>query len=301
MMFKRTITAFLESWKNKNQRKPLILRGARQVGKTTVVKHFGQQFDHFLYFNLELRQDRQLFEQDLPITSLIQSLFLYKKITRGSDENVLIFIDEIQYSGQAVAILRYFYEDHPNIHVIAAGSLLETLLDTHSAFPVGRVEYAYIYPVTFEEFLDASNESMLLELLQNEIPPYAHDKFLNLFHLYTMIGGMPEVVASFIQYQDWVKLTPIYDSLLLSYQEDVEKYAENTKQAILLRHVISHATFQAGNRITFQNFGQSNYGSREMAEAFRILEKAFLIKLIYPTTAVEPPFEPNQPLSRQNN
>ncbi len=293
-MFRRTIDSFLQSWKHQAERKPLILRGARQVGKTTVVKNLGKTFDFFIYLNLEISADRNLFERDLPIEQLIQLILFTKNISRSPEQSLLIFIDEIQYCPAAVTMLRYFHEEQPDIHVVAAGSLLETLIDTHISFPVGRVEYTYLYPLTFEEFLLALNENIAFTLLQEkEVPEYAHDKLLELFHLYTMIGGMPEVVASFVKHRDWTKLATIYNSLLLGYQDDVEKYSKNNQQAHIIRHVITHAPLQAGDRIKFQNFGQSNYNSRDVGEAMRILEKALLIKLIYPTTALKLPFEAN--------
>lgn len=292
-MFPRTITHFFESWKKQPSRKPLVVRGARQVGKTTVIKQFGKQFDQFIYLNLELMADRRLFELNLSITDCVQSILLHKNISYNTNQTILIFIDEIQNSSAAVAMLRYFYEECSEIHVIAAGSLLETLIDTQISFPVGRVEYVYLYPVTFEEFLLASQEKTCWDLIQNTPPEYAHSKLLELFHIYTMLGGMPEVLASFIEHHDWVALLSIYESLLIGYQDDAEKYAQNKKQATIIRHLIAHAPLQAGSRIKFQNFGQSNYGSRDVAEAMRILEKALLIKLIYPTTALKPPFEPD--------
>ena len=290
-MFPRTITHFFESWKKQSSRKPLVVRGARQVGKTTVIKQFGKKFDEFIYLNLELMADRRLFELGLSVTECLQSILLHKNTSHHAEKSLLIFIDEIQYSSAAVTMLRYFYEECPEIHVIAAGSLLETLIDTQISFPVGRVEYVYLYPVTFEEFLFASQEQTCWDLIHNSLPEYAHSKLLELFHTYTMLGGMPEAVTSFIEHRDWVKLFSIYESLLIGYQDDAEKYAENKKQATIIRHVIAHAPLQAGSRIKFQNFGQSNYGSRDVGEAMRMLEKALLIKLTYPTTALKPPFE----------
>lgn len=294
-MISRTILKSLQIWANDVHHKPLVLRGARQIGKTTIVKEFGKQFDIFIPLNLELLSDRRLFEQELPVQQLFQAILFYKNIIREPNQRLLIFIDEIQYSPAAVAILRYFYEELPDIYVIAAGSLLETLIDTHVSFPVGRVEYQYMYPLTFEEFLFAFNETAAVDVLNSHnIPDYAHDKLLELFHLYTMIGGMPEIVASFAKNRDWTKLSNIYQSLLIGYQDDVGKYAKTHAQATVIRHVIDKAPLHAGTRITFQHFGQSNYGSREIKEALLILEKAMLIKLIYPTTYLKSPFEPDQ-------
>lgn len=293
-MFQRAVTANLENWAMQAQHKPLVMRGARQVGKTTVIKQFGKQFDIFIYLNLEILSDRKLFEQNLEVQALVPLILLHKNVTRASHQRLLIFIDEIHCCLPAVSILRYFYEDCPDIHVIAAGSLLETVIDTHVSFPVGRVEYIYLYPFSFEEFLMALQENNALKCLQEmNVPDYANGKLFELFHLYTMIGGMPEIIASYVQNRDWVKLSNIYENLLIGYQDDVEKYARNPHQTKIIRHVIAAAPLQAASRIKFQHFGQSNYGSREIGEAMRLLEKAMLIKLVYPTIAISPPFQPD--------
>lgn len=136
-MFKRKILSKLEAWKQDERHKPLILRGARQVGKTTVVNEFSSQFDNYLYFNLEMSESVRLFEMDIPLNDLVNMLFasLGKPQKEGS---TLIFIDEIQNSPKTIALLRYFYEQRPDLYVIAAGSLLENLVDVNVSFPVGK-------------------------------------------------------------------------------------------------------------------------------------------------------------------
>ncbi|GJM06276.1 MAG: ATPase [marine bacterium B5-7] len=294
-MIERQILTSLRQWRADKQRKPLILRGARQVGKTSVVELFGQEFDQFISLNLEITEERVLFERELPIDKLVQSIFFHKNCTRDN-KKTLLFLDEIQHSPEAVAILRYFYEKVPDLYVIAAGSLLETLIDKQVSFPVGRVEYMYLFPLSFLEYLKAVGEVQAAEMLQvNEVPPnYAHEKLLGLFHQYTMIGGMPEVVAHYAEHQDLTALQKIYNSLLVGYQDDVEKYAESAAQARIMRHIVRHVPLNAGERIKFEGFGQSNYRSREVGEAFRMLEKSMLLQLTYPTIRTEPPFESNQ-------
>ena len=141
-MFKRTIETSLKEWKQRKDRKVLVLRGARQVGKTTAVRHFGQNFGAFLYFNLEIPEERDLFEHAQSFDDLTAAMFLFKNIAR-SDASVLIFVDEIQCSPKAVGWMRYFYEHAPRWHVVAAGSLLESAIDVDLHFPVGRVEYLF--------------------------------------------------------------------------------------------------------------------------------------------------------------
>ncbi|MBN1414065.1 MAG: ATP-binding protein [Bacteroidales bacterium] len=293
-MFKRDIIHELENWRLSSNRKPLILRGARQVGKTTAVNIFAEQFEQYIYLNLERSEDREIFEKYPNTEDLIQAIFLIKNKQRKI-KNTLLFIDEIQEAPSAIAQLRYFYEQAPDIFILAAGSLLETLFDKSIRFPVGRVEYRVIRPVSFIEFLEASQENTVLELLNTTpIPAYAHDKILKLFNTYALLGGMPEIIENYIKNHDLTSLKQIYESLLISYMDDVEKYARNSTQVQLIRHAIRSAFDEAGKRIRFHGFGSSNYGSREMGEGLRILEKAMLIKLVYPTTGTENPIVPNK-------
>ena len=195
---------------------------------------------------------------------------------------------------KAVASLRYFYEHKPQIHVIAAGSLLETLIDSHISFPVGRVAYKFMYPVTFAEYLMAMRETQAFELWQ-QLPceDFAHLTLLKLFHQYALVGGLPEAVYTFTKNQDMMAVNAVYQNLMIAFLDDVEKYASNKSMTHIIRHVIQHAPLRAGSRIKFQGFGQSQYKSREIGEALRILEKAMLIKLVYPTTSVQLPAEIN--------
>jgi len=293
-MFKRNIINELENWRNSSNRKPLILRGARQVGKTTAINLFAKQFEQYIYLNLEKQEDKEIFEKYSITEELIQAIFLIKNKQRKI-ESTLLFIDEIQEVSAAITQLRYFYELAPDIYVIAAGSLLETLFDKTVNFPVGRVEYRVIRPVSFFEYLGASRENTALELIKKvPIPEYAHDRLLKLFNIYTLLGGMPEIIDNYIKNNDLTLLKQIYESLLISYIDDVEKYARNSTQVQLIRHAIQSAFDEAGKRIKFHGFGKSNYGSREMGEALRILEKAMLIKLVYPTISTVNPIVPDK-------
>ncbi len=289
IMFYRTIIEDLKTWAEYPDRKPLILRGARQVGKTTAVKIFASEFDQFIYINLEKTEERRIFEDEYPFTELLGRLFLYSKKQRGSGKT-LIFIDEIQYSSKAVRLLRYFYEEAKDLFVVAAGSLLESLIHKNISFPVGRVEYLALRPCSFIEFLRAMKENQSVEMIENlDIPTYAHEHLSFLFKKYTTIGGMPEVIRSYSENNDISLLPKIYDSLITSYTDDIEKYAKSSAMVRYLRHIISTVFQQAANRITFQNFGNSDYRSREMKEAFLILEKTMFLKLIYPVTNVSLP------------
>ena len=163
-MFKRIALNYLRDWARKDERKPLVLRGARQVGKTTLVKMFAEEFDNYIYLNLEENENAALFAADYSFDDLLSGIF-FKANVRQDNCRTLIFIDEIQNERKAVQSLRYFYEKRPDIYVIAAGSLLESLMDRHISFPVGRVEYMALHPCTFVEFLSAIGEQLLAEIL----------------------------------------------------------------------------------------------------------------------------------------
>lgn len=292
-MFKRTVVKELEKWATKKNRKPLVIRGARQVGKTTVVKQFAANFEQYIYLNLELAADRKPFENYTDLETLVQSLFFLKDQEYVKRKKTLLFIDEIQEVPQAFGLLRFFYEQMPEIPVIAAGSLLETIFDNKLSFPVGRVEFLVVRPVSFIEFLEAIGQRSALEQLTHvPLKPFAHEKLLKLFHTYALIGGMPEIVKEYAETKDITALNTLYDSLIASYIDDVEKYAHSNAQVQVIRHTIKASYFEAGKRIKLQGFGKSNYGSKEMGEALRTLEKALLVSLVYPTTNAKLPIVP---------
>lgn len=288
-MFRRSAIDWLNTWKTKENRKPLVIRGARQVGKTSLVEEFGKQFDLFLSFNLEKSEDLALFQRELPVKELFELLLAMKNRTKSKGAT-LLFIDEIQNSPYAIKLLRYFYEEMPEIHVIAAGSLLETMLNRQLSFPVGRVEYIALRPCTFVEFLGALGETALEEMVKNAaVPEPLHAKAMSLFNKYTLIGGMPQAVADYANNRDLVALDSVYQSLLTGYRDDVEKYKSSEMSRNVLRYIISHGWNFAAERITFERFGNSNYKSREVGDAFRTLQKAMLLELVYPTTETRLP------------
>ena len=288
-MYNRTILSKLRIWAKEKDRKPLILRGARQVGKTTVVDLFAKEFDHYIYLNLEKKEENELFQKNFTFPQLLDAIFFLKEKEKTKDRT-LLFIDEIQNAPEAVSRLRFFYEEAKHIHVIAAGSLLESLINKSISFPVGRVDYLPVRPCSFEEYLQAIAEDNSLEILRSaNIPEYAHTKLNDLFWQYTIIGGMPEIVNDYAENRDMERLKSIYERLIVSYQDDVEKYARSPAQAEMIRHVIGTAFQYAGMRITFRNFGGSEYPSREMSEVFKTLEKTMLLQLAYPTTRVKLP------------
>lgn len=163
MIFKRIVEKDLEIWKKDPNRKPLLLRGARQVGKTTLITEFAKFYKYRIMLNLEKPSDASLFNNYVDTKSILESLFLSKSISITSTGETLLFLDEIQESPAAIQMLRYFYEEFPDLNVIAAGSLLEfTMKKSKKSFPVGRVEYLYMHPLNFIEYLKAIDHLNLM-------------------------------------------------------------------------------------------------------------------------------------------
>lgn len=292
MSFNRQIITFLEKWKSKPNRKPLIIRGARQVGKTTLVKQFAKTFPNAILLNLEKPSDRSYFEDFDDVKTIFEAILVSKNQSNSDPSKTLLFLDEIQESPKAIQLLRYFYEEIPGLAVIAAGSLLEFALKEVKSFPVGRVEFGYLYPMNFPEYLEAVGQKAALEQF-GEVPvkPFAHRVLMNLFHRYAIIGGMPEVIQTDIMRNNLADLPSLYESIWGTYKSDIEKYSSSDSERKIIRHLMNSAHLALDQRVTFQGFGNSNYRSREIGESFRILEDAKVIRLIYPTTDLAPPLQ----------
>ena len=293
-MFERIAIRYLRSWATKEERKPLVLRGARQVGKTTLVELFAKDFDTYIYLNLEERENAELFAADYSFEDLLAGI--YFKANKQQDENkrTLIFIDEIQNEPKAVQVLRYFYEKRPDLYVIAAGSLLESLMGRHISFPVGRVEYMALHPCTFVEFLKAMGQNVIAEQIEQvSLPASLHSHAMDLFKKYMIVGGLPEAVANYAQFNDLVRLNGVFNSLLSGYRDDVEKYANKPKEQDAIRYILNYGWTAAGHRIQFAKFTGSTFKAAEAGNAFRTLEKTLLLELVYPLTSSSLPILPD--------
>jgi hypothetical protein len=295
-MIPRNLLLNLRQWANKKNRKPLVIRGARQVGKTTLVKEFAKEFDEFVMLNLERTEDKRIFEIAETPQQVMEILRLTRLHTEAADTDAktLLFIDEIQSEPKAIGMLRYFYEDMPQLFVIAAGSRLQELFKTGVSFPVGRVEYISMRPCSFDEFLLGIGEQKLAEMVQRaEVPSLLHEHLCHLFQTYALVGGMPEVVSEYAETHSVSALNSLYKGLLQSYDEDVEKYASTQQQVAVLRHLLRSGWTYAGQSISFVGFGGSSYTSTAVHQAFELLEKAFLVSLDYPTVSVKAPLQPS--------
>lgn len=287
-MIIRRIESELEAWRRSPNRKPLILRGARQVGKTFVINVFSASFQSSIRLDLERPSDRALFDRAQSGRVLWDSIMLAKGVVYEARQS-LLFIDEIQSSPAAVRALRFLHEDLPELAVVAAGSLFEVFSQREGfSAPVGRVRNLYLSPVDFREYLAASNPPLARRLdetgLDEAVPPAQHDLLNEAFRRYAFIGGMPEAVAHFIESGSLAPLGPIYDAIFQGYVEDAEKYSSRAK-AKYLSQAVDRAPFHAGERITYEKFGGGEFRSREMKDALTTLERALIIHLAIPTTS----------------
>jgi len=225
----RTAMQQLMQWKSKKDRKPLLIRGARQVGKTWLMKEFGRQaYQQVLYINFENnKQMEALFSQDYNVDRLIMGLELYSE-QKINPETTLILLDEVQEVQQALTSLKYFYENAPQYHIICAGSLLGVALHNNTSFPVGKVDFMNLYPLSFMEFILAMGERQYTKLLDaNDFSMVStfKQKYIELLKLYYYIGGMPEVVQSYIDLRDFNIVRLKQQSILDAYEQDFSKHA----------------------------------------------------------------------------
>ena len=292
---KRQIYDYLLQWKDSVNRKPLIVRGARQVGKTYTIEEFGRNnFDVYVKVNFEETPELKTIFQTNNVAEIIQSIELYtgKKISGGS---ALLFLDEIQACPEAITVLRYFYEKMPLLHTISAGSLLDhQLSNLKYAMPVGRVEFAYMYPMSFYEFLSAIDEEQLVNYLEDfslekEISLPVHNKLLGLIRLYYFVGGMPESVKVYRQTQNLSDVEKVHESILKSLEFDFGKYGTRLQQNLLIK-ILRYIPKGTGQKLKYVNIDPATR-SEYLKEGLQLLEKSRIVHLIKSTNATLPPLE----------
>ncbi len=290
---RRDIIQLFIDWKEKKSRKPLIVRGARQVGKTFAIKEFAtHHFENSVSINLEESPVlRTIFLSNNPFL-IIQELSVLKK-TRIEPGKTLLFLDEIQVCPEAIVSLRYFYEQMPELHVIAAGSLLDhTLNELKLSMPVGRVEFCYMYPMSFREFLLAVSEDQLLTYLDEyafsmDYSQAIHLKLLEYLRYYFFIGGMPEAVKVFVDDNDLLAIDRIQNNILTSLQYDFAKYGSRNQQSHLAG-VMKYVGQNTGRKIKYVNIDRE-IRSANLKEAFYKLEMSRILILAKHTASANIP------------
>lgn len=278
--FKRKIDDELKNWMKSPDRKPLILRGARQVGKSSSVRHLAKNFKYFIEVNFEEhKQAHKIFEGNLTPKEICDNISLMFNVPIIPGET-LLFFDEIQACIPAISSLRFFYEKFNEIHLIAAGSLLDFALNELPSFGVGRIRSIFIYPFSFDEFLSACGEELLLEAkrkssLSNPLLEPVHNKILQLFKKYLLIGGMPEVIAKYIQHNNVHSTLQILDDLITSLKTDFVKY-KNRVPSLRILEVFASVTQQMGNKFVF-NKADTEANHKQIKEALNLLIMAGLV------------------------
>jgi len=282
----------LMEWKKSSNRKPLLLQGARQVGKTYIVDQFAKnEYSEYFYFNFEKTPELiPLFAESLEPQIIIAKLgiFLGRKI---NSKNTLIFFDEIQISPRTITSLKYFCEEAPEYHIIAAGSLLGVSVGKESSFPVGKVSFMNMYPMSFIEFLHAYNDEPLSDLISegklDEIGEVFHNKLTEKLKLYLYLGGMPEVLQSYLVNQDIAKAREIQKEIIRAYNNDFSKYTDSN-QAVKTAEVWNSIPYQLSKENKKFKFGDVSKNARSSSYGLTItwLKNA---GLIYPAYNVSVP------------
>jgi predicted AAA+ superfamily ATPase len=278
----RTAILKLKEWKESKNHKPIIIEGARQVGKTWLMKEFGKEcYEQVVYLHFDNNQKLiALFENDYEITRLIESFEILsgKKI---NPDNTLIIFDEIQECPRALTSLKYFYENAPEYDIIAAGSLLGLMHHEGTGFPVGKVSFLNLYPMNFFEFAKALGEERLIELIEKKdfqmISVFKND-FEKLVKMYCYIGGMPEVVQNFVDNRDYKKVREIQKNILSSYENDFSKHVpSNTVEKIRMLWRTIPSQLAKENKKFFYNVIKTGARAKEYELALLWLKDAGLV------------------------
>jgi hypothetical protein len=286
--YPRSIDKYLLEWKQDNNHKPLLLRGARQVGKSSAIRRLGQEFHYFLEVNFERdKQVQNLFTDNLQPKEIAARLSLIYDTPIIPGET-LLFFDEIQACPEAIHSLWFFYEDYQELHVIAAGSLLEFALKKMSSFGVGRVRSLFMYPMSFDEFLNASGKLNWLETKKQASPNAPifnelHAKLVDLFRSYLIVGGMPESVSKWLEKGDYRASQQVLDDIMVTYEADFSKY-ESKIEPMLLRHVLHSVAEQVSRKFTYSDV-EGNNRTEKIKTALELLRNAGLIIPVIHTAA----------------
>ena len=284
----RTIDRYLQEWKIDTDRKPLLVRGARQVGKSCAVRHLGESFKYYLEVNFERDINvAELFKGNRDILDIAEKLSLYYGVPVEPGET-LLFLDEIQSCTEAIHSLWFFREDYPQLHVIAAGSLLEFALKEIRSYGVGRVSSLFVYPMSFDEFIEAQGHGGLVKMKQeaseaNPLLDVFHKKMVELFRQYLLIGGMPASVAKYTETKSYTKARRVVSELRTAYIDDFSKYA-NKVNPDLLRHTLISVARQVGCKFVY-SMTDGNYRTEQVRTALTYLRDAGLIIPIFHSAA----------------
>ena len=289
MYYPRFIDSYLAEWASRESHKPLLLRGARQVGKSTAVRHLAESFESYVEINFEKQSSYiPLFQaKDIDVKQIVSqiSAMAGKRIELG---RTLLFLDEVQACPEAIVSLRYFKEDFPELHVVAAGSLLEFALEELPSFGVGRIHSIFVFPMTFDEFLIANGEQLLMEARDKAsnaqpLPQPLYEKLVGLLRTFLLVGGMPEAVAKWVETHDYLACQEVQDDIVITYEDDFPKYRRKINPT-LLRLTMRSVAAQATKKFVYSAVGGS-HTSTEVKKALDLLSKAGIVIPVTHTAA----------------
>lgn len=283
MYFNRHIDPFLKEWKESPRRKPLLLRGARQVGKSSSIRHLGESFDYFLEVNFETRREfKQIFQEVSDVHEIATRLGTLTN-TPVIAGKTLLFFDEIQSCPEALHSLWAFKENMPGLHVAAAGSLLEFTLKEMPSFGVGRIRSMFMYPMSFDEFLMASGYEEWVTAKNkadyaHPLPPELHQALVSQFRSFLMVGGMPASVAAWIETHDYLQSAEELEDIQQTYYDDFAKYSGKI-DTLLLRNTLRSVVMQMGHKFVYSHV-EGGYRSEDIKRALSMLCDAGIVKMV---------------------
>lgn len=278
--YRRHIDEQLLKWKDDPRHKPLLIRGARQVGKSTAVRELAKQFRYFVEINLEKQPDLlQLFPENIDVKKTCEKLSGSLGIPIVPNET-LLFIDEIQISKEAIMSLRYFKEDYPELHVVAAGSLLEFALEELPSFGVGRIRSLYMYPFSFDEFLMAQGLELMVNYKKKAtstapMTEKAHKDLVDQLRSFYLVGGMPAAVTEWMETHSYIEVSHVHTDIIQTYEDDFNKYKKRVSP-VLLRQVLRSVALQIGNKFVYAIAARDVHSS-VVRDALHLLTLAGLI------------------------
>lgn len=286
--YSRNVDEKLLAWRNDPKHKPLLIRGARQVGKSTAVRKLGETFKYFLEINLEKQPSlKVLFPEDINVKKTCSDLSATVGIPIIPGET-LLFIDEIQDCVPAIMSLRYFKEDYPELHIIAAGSLLEFALEEIPSFAVGRIRSLYMYPFSFDEFMRAQGLDLQMGAVQRASPSQPliaslHKQMTDQVRSFMLVGGMPEAVSTWVETHDYLACAHVHNDIMETYQDDFNKYKKRISPELLSK-VLRSVARQCGSKF-FYNRADEESRSEKVKQALHKLSLAGLVTPVTHTAA----------------
>ena len=284
----RDAFGLLNNWATGPRRKVLLVRGARQVGKTYAVRQLGKSYEYFLEVNFEKDKPvREFFKGALDPEPICRKLSAYFSIPVVAGKT-LLFLDEIQACPEAIAALRFFQEDFPELHVVAAGSLLEFALEQLPSMGVGRISSLFMYPMSFCEFLDAVGDSPVRDMALaadsgHPLDAPFHDRLLERLKEYLLIGGLPEAVQSYVTHRDLREVQAVLDDLIVTITDDFAKYKDRAP-VLRLTEVFESVPFQAGSKFKYATIGAES-STPPLKHALELLEKASIVHKVHHSSA----------------